>query len=110
MRLVAILVSGDRQRPGATGSPLTNICQYHPIELGPICLADGLLLVRSIMGFAEDAILDNPIWNSLVTDHAPLAVGESVGQGLARRYPADIGPLSGLRESTAEAYADLAAI
>jgi ribosomal protein S18 acetylase RimI-like enzyme len=59
--------------------------------------------------FENDAMLDNPIWNSLVTCHAHLAVGSDVGNGLARRYPSDIGPLSGLREQTPKAYADLAA-
>src|SRR5262249_47657638 len=34
----------------------------------------------------------------------------NTGRGLARRYPSDIGPLSGLREISSEAYADLAAI
>jgi ribosomal protein S18 acetylase RimI-like enzyme len=52
----------------------------------------------------NEELLDNPIWNSLVTGHAGLATGA----GLARRYPGDIGPLAGLREPTAEAYADLA--
>jgi ribosomal protein S18 acetylase RimI-like enzyme len=51
-------------------------------------------------------VLDNPIWNALITDQAGLAVGK----GRARRFPAAIGPLSGLQEPTAEAYADLAAL
>jgi GNAT superfamily N-acetyltransferase len=51
-------------------------------------------------------MLDNPIWNSLTTAHAHLAVGT----GLARRYPASIGPLAALRAPTPEAWADLAAI
>lgn len=55
-------------------------------------------------------LLDNPIWNSLTTRHAHLAAGEHVGHGLARRYPGDIGPLSGVREPTSEAFADLAAM
>jgi ribosomal protein S18 acetylase RimI-like enzyme len=55
-------------------------------------------------------LLDNPIWNSLTTSHAHLAVGALTGRGLARQYPADIGPLSALQEPTPEAYADLAAI
>ena len=58
----------------------------------------------------SDALLDNPIWNSLATRHAHLALGARVGQGLARRYPADIGPLSAFQEPTPEAYADLAAM
>jgi len=55
-------------------------------------------------------LLDNPIWNSLATRHAHLAVGAHKRNGLARRYPADIGPLSAFQEPTPEAYADLAAI
>jgi len=54
----------------------------------------------------NDELLDNPIWNSLTTGHASLAVGTE----LARRFPASIGPLSGVKEISAEAYADLAAI
>jgi GNAT superfamily N-acetyltransferase len=60
--------------------------------------------------FESEALLDNPIWNSLATRHAHLAIGAHLGHGLARRYPADIGPLSAVQEPTAEAYADLAAI
>ena len=60
--------------------------------------------------FRNDVSLDNPTWNSLTTRHAPLAIGAHVGHGLARRYPADIGPLSALQKPTSEAYADLAAI
>ena len=55
-------------------------------------------------------MLDNPIWHSLATSHAHLALGADVGQGLARRYPSDIGPLSALSEPTPQAYADLAAL
>jgi GNAT superfamily N-acetyltransferase len=64
----------------------------------------------STLHFESEALLDNPIWNSLATRHAHLAIGAHIGQGLARRYPADIGPLSAVREPTSEAFADLAAI
>ena len=57
-----------------------------------------------------DTPLDNPIWYSLATNHAHLAVGSHIGQGLARRYPFDVGPLSAFQEPTPAAYADLAAI
>lgn len=57
-----------------------------------------------------ESLLETPIWSSLTTGHASLAIGAGVGKGLARRYPAEIGPLAGLREPSAEAYADLAAI
>ena len=46
------------------------------------------------------ALLDNPIWAALTTDHAHLALGGD----LARRYPADVGPLSGISAETAASY------
>ena len=46
------------------------------------------------------ALLDNPIWNALNTKQNALAEGD----GLARRFPSEIGPLSGLAEPTAAAY------
>jgi len=64
----------------------------------------------SLLHLENSALLDNPIWNSLVTRHAHLALGERSGNGLARRYPPDIGPLSGLAEQSPEAFTDLAAI
>lgn len=50
-----------------------------------------------------DQLLDDPIWNALSTDHAALAEGGS----LARRYPARIGPLSGLANQSTEAWEEL---
>jgi ribosomal protein S18 acetylase RimI-like enzyme len=44
--------------------------------------------------------LDNPIWNALNTEHSTLALGD----GRARRYPADIGPLSGLADQSDASY------
>jgi ribosomal protein S18 acetylase RimI-like enzyme len=64
----------------------------------------------SVLHFDNEGLLDNPIWNSLATHHAHLAIGADMGRGLARRYPSDIGPLSAVQELTSEAYADLAAI
>ena len=55
---------------------------------------------------ADESLLDNPIWHSLATDHAQLALE----RGLARRYPSEIGPLSGLRAPTPGAFADLATV
>jgi hypothetical protein len=52
------------------------------------------------------SLLDNPIWNALNTDQRHLAVGGT----LARRFPAEIGPLSGLLEDTSAAYEGLHAI
>jgi GNAT superfamily N-acetyltransferase len=51
-------------------------------------------------------LLDNPIWHSLRTEHGKLAVGN----GLARRYPAEIGPLSGTANQSPKAYEALRAL
>ncbi len=45
-------------------------------------------------------LLDNPIWNALGSEHSKLAIGD----GSAKRYPPEIGPLSGLAEQSAAAY------
>lgn len=45
-------------------------------------------------------LLNNPIWNALCTEHAPLALGDQC----ARRYPPDIGPLSGIPDQSRESY------
>ena len=47
-----------------------------------------------------EALLDNPIWSALTTDHAHLALGGD----LARRYPAEIGPLTGIPAQTEASY------
>jgi len=52
------------------------------------------------------AMLDNPIWSALTTEHAALALGGNK----ARRYPEEIGPLSGMPEQTNEGYDALAAL
>jgi ribosomal protein S18 acetylase RimI-like enzyme len=48
-------------------------------------------------------LLGNPIFHSLVTGHARLALVN----GVARRFPAEIGPLSGIPDQTRESYDDL---
>lgn len=45
-------------------------------------------------------VLDSPIWSALTNAHISFALGN----GLARRYPSDIGPLSALREQSDDAY------
>jgi ribosomal protein S18 acetylase RimI-like enzyme len=47
--------------------------------------------------------LVNPVWHALTTEHASLALGT----GLARRYPADVAPLAGLQENSAQALTAL---
>jgi ribosomal protein S18 acetylase RimI-like enzyme len=49
-------------------------------------------------------LLDNPIWNALTTSRSTL----SLGGELARRFPAAISPLAGLRENTVECHLALA--
>jgi ribosomal protein S18 acetylase RimI-like enzyme len=44
--------------------------------------------------------LDNPIWTSLTTVHAYVAEGDD----RVRRYPAAIGPLTGMRDQRPETY------
>ena len=48
-------------------------------------------------------LLDNPIFHSLHTGHAGLALVN----GVARRFPAEIGPLSGIPDQTRQSYDDL---
>jgi ribosomal protein S18 acetylase RimI-like enzyme len=52
------------------------------------------------MQMHEPVLLDNPIWNALSTEHAPLALGGNH----ARRYPPEIGPLSGIPDQSPESY------
>jgi predicted GNAT family acetyltransferase len=49
-------------------------------------------------------ILDNPIWHSLCSEHASLAIGNN----LAKRYPYDVSPLVGIVEQSSQAYNALA--
>lgn len=54
----------------------------------------------------SEHILDRPIWSALTTVHAPFACG----QGNARRFQADISPLAGVRDESAESLAHLASL
>src|SRR5262249_55062374 len=47
--------------------------------------------------------LDNPVWSALTSGHASFARGD----GLARRYPSTMSPLSAVCEDSPEAFADL---
>lgn len=47
-----------------------------------------------------EALLDNPILNALLTEHRSLALVS----GLARRYPAAIGPLAGVPDQSQGSY------
>ena len=52
---------------------------------------------------AGQALLDNPIYNSLGTGHQSLALVH----GRARRFPGNIGPLAGITGQSADTYSDL---
>ena len=54
----------------------------------------------------DESLLDNPIWNSLKTEHQALALGE----GAARRYPPAIGPLAGTPDQSQASYDSLKAL
>jgi ribosomal protein S18 acetylase RimI-like enzyme len=67
----------------------------------PSALADSASLVSG-----DDSLLDNPIWNALRTEHRTITLGDE----RARRYPADIGPLSGIPSASRESYKALRAL
>lgn len=48
---------------------------------------------RQVDPGVDDAVLDNPSWSALTGHHAHLAEGDD----LARRYPADVSPITGVR-------------
>jgi GNAT superfamily N-acetyltransferase len=48
----------------------------------------------------DEELLDNPIWNSLSTEHGSL----SLRDGQARRYQPAIGPLAGTPDQSVESY------
>jgi GNAT superfamily N-acetyltransferase len=58
---------------------------------------------NSAAAISGPSLLENPIYNSLLTSHSPLAVTH----GQAVRFPAEIGPLSGVPDQSAESYEDL---
>lgn len=53
----------------------------------------------------DTSLLDNPIWNALITEQASIARGGA----LARSFPQEIGPLSGTSEFASENMKELAA-
>lgn len=75
-----------------------------------LCTHPNIVMNTPVFDVRDQALLDNPIWSSLNTSHAHLALGAHTGHGLARRYPSEIGPLSAFLAQTPEAYADLATL
>jgi ribosomal protein S18 acetylase RimI-like enzyme len=51
----------------------------------------------------KNSLLENPIWNTLRTDHSHLAEGDD----WARRYPHEIGPLAGITDQSEASYNSL---
>jgi hypothetical protein len=49
-------------------------------------------------------LLDNPVWNALLTIQASFAEGNE----LARRYPVDVAPFAATRDHSSESYQSLA--
>ena len=54
----------------------------------------------------REAVLDNPIWESLRGEHAGLALRAE----RAARYPTEVGPLAGLADDSDAALTDLASL
>jgi GNAT superfamily N-acetyltransferase len=55
------------------------------------------------ISLSNSSVLDNPIWHALTSGHGPIAIQI----GSAARYPAEVSPLIGLADGSAEAFADL---
>lgn len=60
----------------------------------------GDAVVSTIELNSAEALLDNPIWNALRTEHNPYALIE----GAARRYLPAIGPLAGTPDQSSKSY------
>jgi ribosomal protein S18 acetylase RimI-like enzyme len=50
--------------------------------------------------------LDNPVWSALITTHAGFAIGD----GAARRYPADVTPMVGMESADDAGFTALRAL
>jgi GNAT superfamily N-acetyltransferase len=66
----------------------------------PISLSTSSSSSGSALPASDSSPLDNPIWHALVTEQSSLALGS----GPARRFPAEIGPLSGMEEPSLACY------
>ena len=62
--------------------------------------SDAATAADSVAAAAAESLLDNPILNALLTEHESLALVD----GLARRYPAAIGPLAGAPDQSWTSY------
>jgi GNAT superfamily N-acetyltransferase len=65
--------------------------------------AKNTLIYRNNEMSNDTSVLDNPIWHALSTAHARFAEGN----GLAKRYQTGIGPLTGMKDQSPQAYSSL---
>jgi len=74
---------------------------YDGLQYSQQSIADGKSGITD--SFDDTSLLDNPILNSLESHHAKWAIVE----GAARRYPAEVGPLSGMPDQSLAHYDSL---
>jgi ribosomal protein S18 acetylase RimI-like enzyme len=79
------------------GKPLHPKIMQDP---NPMSLLSSSSSSGSTRPVSDPSPLDNPIWHALVTEQSSLALGS----GLARRFPAEIGPLCGMENPSAASY------
>lgn len=75
-------------------------CESRDSESGDSCFSLKGYIPLHLHGPRMTDLLANPIWHSLSTRHSHLAVGD----GLAKRYPEEIGPLAGFAEQSEEGW------
>src|SRR5215469_1907782 len=100
---------GAPRHPGGAGFPHpTGIAPHLKHMPGPTVMDSNPVSAsaRAAAAGRQSHPLDNPIWNSLLTEHSELAI---TNRG-ARRYPSAIGPLSGIPQQSAENYEALRAL
>jgi len=83
--------------PHPAGKPLHPKIMRDP---DPMSLLSSFSSSGSTRPVSGSNSLDNPIWHALVTEQSSLALGS----GLARRFPAEIGPLCGMEDTSAASY------
>lgn len=107
-RLTSLLPPGDLSRPAVEDFRIQHlnlfILQTVP-TLNPVTFVPSHLTAPSQFAASgtDPDPLDNPIWHALLTEQSALAIGN----GLARRFPAEIGPLCGVPDQSPASYAAL---
>lgn len=109
--MTTLLPPGDPLRPAVEDFRIQRLNLFilqtvhplHPVTLVPRPLSASSQFVATEL---DPDPLDNPIWHALLTEQSPLAVGK----GLARRFPAEIGPLCGVPDQSPASYEALRAL